>query len=121
MGLKNDLRGYLLAMAVHADEPIGLSSEDVHEAFASDYPDFEAFDDAFGNALDWLAAEGFIRFDTIYLGTNQECCVLDLTATAKGEKAVEKLADQPERSGGVHVEVARMIGAGLGEFLNTQK
>jgi hypothetical protein len=121
MSLKSDLRGYLLSMAVDADDPIGLSSEDVHAAFASDYPDFRDFDDAFGNALTWLHDEALVRFHSTPSGTNGECTVIDLVATSFGEQAVKALAGSGKHSGGLHIEIARMIGAGLGEFVNTQK
>lgn len=57
MTKKDDLRGYLLAMAFQADDEVSLSSEDIHEVFVGDYPDFGDFESAFEGALIWLREE----------------------------------------------------------------
>jgi hypothetical protein len=124
MELKTALRGYLLHLAATSDAPVSLSSEDVYEAFKADFPTFSDFDDAFGVQLAWLRNEGLVRYDAIYCGSNNENCVLDLEATAAGEKAIEGAAkSMPElrRSDGLHIAVASMAGAFIGEFINTQK
>ena len=120
---RDALRGYLLHMAVAADDPIDLSAEDFHAAFQADYSDFDDFDQSFANALIWLRTEGFVRFESLPSGTNGETTVIALVATRFGEQAVSKAAETmpavKERSR-LHVEIAGMFGRFIGELINTQ-
>lgn len=123
MPKKEALRGYLLHMAVFADDPVALSSEDIHEAFTADYPDFADFDDAFSQALFWLRDEGLIRFHSLPSGTNGEATVVDLIASAAGERALrDASSNAPElkQKGGLHLALAGMLGRFIGEWQNTQ-
>ncbi|KFL31156.1 hypothetical protein JP75_09655 [Devosia riboflavina] len=121
------LRGYLLAQAVTTKNE-HFSSEDIFDAFSEDYDDFADFDEDFVLSLTWLGNQGLISFDALPLGANGESTVIGLTATAVGKRAVgaaENLKLQvpsgPPKRKGFAVEVAKVFGAFVGEFVNTQK
>lgn len=89
--VQNELRGLLLAGLLKGGvRRVGHSSEDFHAAFATDIPEIEDFDSLFYDMLLWLKAEGYVRFETVYDGTNGETCVAGLQATSKAIKLLDQ-------------------------------
>lgn len=89
--IQNELRGLLLAGLLKGGvRRANHSSEDFHPAFTADIAEIEDFDSLFYDMLLWLKAEGYVRFEAVYDGTNGETCVAGLQATAKAIKMLDQ-------------------------------
>jgi len=123
MSRRDALRGYLLHIAANTDEPVTLSSEEIWVAFASEFEDFNNFDQAFSDALVWLSEGGFVRFGSRPAGTNGECAVVDLVATPQGVEAERQASVQtPElnKKIALNLDSADMLGCFIGERQNSE-
>jgi hypothetical protein len=82
---------------------IEMSSEEFLPDFAGRGIDDEDFDDHFADVLTWLQAEGFIRFEAMYGGTDGETCVSSCCLTGQ---ALAVLDQKVEALGGITAKEA---------------
>ncbi len=81
---QNALRGLIVAKLLKSGvRRIDFSSEELHDQFKPNWPDAKAFDDLFIDMLVWLRDEGFVRYEAICNGTNNETCILNAQATSR--------------------------------------
>jgi hypothetical protein len=82
--LRGKLMAALLAKGVRRQD---LSSEDFLDASQPDS------DDLFVDMVTWLRDEGFVRYDSLYSGTNGETVVADICPTSLAMSLLDQKVD----------------------------
>lgn len=111
-----------------------VSSSDLYPAFTSDFDSLDDFDAAFVDVAVWLRDEGYIRYHSLYSGSENETCIAQAAITdrclaALGEpipalggrtgKEVIRAGASGDLEASAYVKAGGLLGGVLGGFVAT--